>query len=135
MTESKPFAAGDDVDSQCLKCKALTNHTIIALIEEKIAKVQCNVCRASHKYRPAVAAKPPRVRAPAKPKRPAPRQHSADWDAAQALKYSMTAAFRQNDLIDHPTFGLGLVVGTIQPNKIEAQFDGGRKILCCGSVS
>ena len=135
MPTSKPFAPGDDVDSQCLKCKALTNHTIVALLGEEIAKVQCNTCGANHKYRPAAVPKTPKARTTTpKAKRPPAKQHSADWDAAQAVKYSMTATFRQNDLIDHPTFGLGMVVGTIQPDKIEAQFDSGKKILCCGAV-
>ena len=49
--------AGDDVESRCLKCKAVTNHTIIAMADDAIAKVQCNSCKARHKYRAPVAEK------------------------------------------------------------------------------
>jgi len=43
----------------------------------------------------------------------------------------VTATFKQGDLLDHAFFGLGLVVATTQPNKIEVIFREGGKILIC----
>jgi hypothetical protein len=42
---------GDDVDDFCIKCKRLTNHTIVSLIDEKPAKVRCRACYNDHDFR------------------------------------------------------------------------------------
>lgn len=42
---------GDDIDDFCIKCKRLTNHTIVSLVEEKPAKVRCRTCYNDHDYR------------------------------------------------------------------------------------
>jgi len=140
------LTAGSEVDSHCLKCKDLTNHTIIALADEKIAKVQCNVCGGKHKYRPAKPAKSSKVKtkvsktSAAKAASAALKEQKAaadfealfkDRDTAEAKPYGMTATFKKNDMIDHPTFGLGLVTSTIQADKIEVMFKDGSKLLIC----
>jgi hypothetical protein len=35
------------------------------------------------------------------------------------------------DLIQHPSFGLGCVINTIKPNKMEVSFRSGIKLLRC----
>jgi hypothetical protein len=35
---------GDDVDDFCPKCKRLTNHSIVSLVDAKPAKVRCRTC-------------------------------------------------------------------------------------------
>lgn len=42
---------GDDVDDFCIKCKRLTNHTIVSLVEQQPAKVRCRTCYNDHDYR------------------------------------------------------------------------------------
>jgi hypothetical protein len=42
---------GDDLDDYCIKCKRLTNHTIVSLVEEKPAKVRCRTCYNDHDFR------------------------------------------------------------------------------------
>lgn len=42
---------GDDIDDFCIKCKRLTNHTIVSMVEEKPAKVRCRTCYNDHDYR------------------------------------------------------------------------------------
>ena len=140
------LTAGSEVDSHCLKCKDLTNHTIIAMADEKIAKVQCNVCGGKHKYRPAKPAKAAKAKTRVS-KTAASRAASAalkeqkaaadfealfkDRDTAEAKPYAMTATFKKNDMIDHPTFGLGLVTAIIPADKIEVRFETGSKLLIC----
>ncbi len=149
MTDKKPLAAGDEVDSRCLKCKDVTNHTIIAMAAGEVAKVVCNVCKSQHKYRaPKPEKKAAAVRktaagkaAPKAPKVPKPtkaekavayfEEMTSGRDSSKALSYAMKNTFKENDLLNHPTFGLGLVVGTVQPNKIEVLFKEGSKILIC----
>ena len=42
---------GDDVDDYCIKCKRMTNHTIVSLVETKPAKVRCRTCYNDHDFR------------------------------------------------------------------------------------
>lgn len=41
---------GDDIDDYCVKCKRVTNHNIVALVEEEPAKVRCRSCYHDHEY-------------------------------------------------------------------------------------
>jgi hypothetical protein len=42
---------GDVIDDFCVKCKRLTNHAIVSLVDEKPAKVRCRTCYSDHDYR------------------------------------------------------------------------------------
>lgn len=42
---------GDIIDDFCVKCRRLTNHSIVSLVEEKAAKVRCRTCYHDHDYR------------------------------------------------------------------------------------
>lgn len=46
-----PLRLGDDVDDYCIKCKRLTNHSIIALMGDEPAKVRCRTCYNEGPYR------------------------------------------------------------------------------------
>jgi hypothetical protein len=46
-----PYRLGDDVDDYCIKCKRITNHSIVSLVEEEPAKVRCRTCYNDHDYR------------------------------------------------------------------------------------
>jgi hypothetical protein len=41
---------GDDIDDYCVKCKRLTNHVIVALLDEEPAKLRCRSCYHEHPY-------------------------------------------------------------------------------------
>lgn len=41
---------GDDVDDFCIKCKRLTNHAIVAMMESEPAKVRCRTCYHEHAF-------------------------------------------------------------------------------------
>lgn len=42
---------GDDIDDFCIKCKRITNHAIVSLMDGKAAKVRCRSCYSEHDYR------------------------------------------------------------------------------------
>jgi hypothetical protein len=42
---------GDIIDDFCVKCRRLTNHAIVSLLEAKAAKVRCRTCYSDHDYR------------------------------------------------------------------------------------
>jgi len=42
---------GDVIDDFCVKCRRLTNHSIVSLVETQAAKVRCRTCYSDHDYR------------------------------------------------------------------------------------
>lgn len=45
------FRLGDVIDDYCVKCRRLTNHAIVSLIDGAAAKVRCRTCYSDHDYR------------------------------------------------------------------------------------
>jgi hypothetical protein len=147
---SKSKTAGDTVDARCTKCRLVTNHTIIAMVGAEIVRVQCNTCGGSHKYHPPKA-EPVSSSTPSKAARPAAKPPTSsrkaraeeasdfqEWAARcrregdiRSRPYDIDGAFRSDEVIAHPSFGLGIVKTTIRPNKMEVLFEGGRKLLRC----
>jgi DNA-directed RNA polymerase subunit M/transcription elongation factor TFIIS len=42
---------GDDIDDFCIKCKRLSNHLIVSLMNSAAAKVRCRSCYSEHDFR------------------------------------------------------------------------------------
>lgn len=42
---------GDVIDDYCVKCRRLTNHSIVSLMSGAAAKVRCRTCYNDHDYR------------------------------------------------------------------------------------
>ena len=42
---------GDVIDDYCVKCRRLTNHSIVSLMDNRAAKVRCRTCYHDHDYR------------------------------------------------------------------------------------
>jgi hypothetical protein len=144
---SRQLSAGSTIETRCTRCKGVLNHTIVAMVGEKIVRVECSTCHGVHAFHPV---KPPKEAATAKAARTkvaAPRKTKADPDAAaraewealqpgldssQAIPYDMNRAYRMKNLLSHPNFGLGIVQLVIPPNKIDVLFQDGKKRLRCG---
>lgn len=122
------------------------NHTIVAMVGEKIVRVECNTCHGTHNYHPVkvpkepIAVKAPREKAatPRKARVEPEAAARAEWaalqpdmDPAQAIAYDMNRKYRANNLLRHPLFGLGIVQAVLQ-NKIDVLFQVGKKLLRCG---
>ncbi len=45
------YRLGDVIDDYCVKCRRLTNHSIVSLVEDQAAKVRCRTCYHDHDYR------------------------------------------------------------------------------------
>ncbi|MBI1898017.1 MAG: hypothetical protein HYZ57_08305 [Acidobacteria bacterium] len=41
---------GDVVDDYCIKCKRITNHSIVSIVNGEVAKVRCRSCYHDHNY-------------------------------------------------------------------------------------
>lgn len=145
MTEST-IQAGSSVESQCKKCKALTDHHVVIMDGDKIAKVECKVCSGRHAYKPAQAApkepKEPKAKAPAKPSRQTAFRNAqtatalAFWEkavsAGKPVPYGMTSRYKVGDVIDHSSFGLGAVQKIMRPNTMSVLFSDSLRNLRCG---
>ncbi len=81
------------------------------------------------------AAKVTRTTAVARQKAALQKNESAWQEAMVRLSalspqpYSMVTPFQQDDFVDHPTFGRGVVIAIIRPDKMEILFQEGVKVL------
>jgi hypothetical protein len=144
---NRQLSAGSNIETTCTRCRAVLNHTIVAMVGEKIIRVECNTCHGTHAFHPVKAAKEPGTARTAQTKVAAPRKSKADPEAAaraewialqpdmnpaQAIPYDMNGTYRVKDLLLHSHFGLGIVLLVLPPNKIEVLFQDGKKRLRCG---
>ena len=51
---------GDDIDDFCVRCKRITNHAVVSVVNAEPAKVRCRTCHSDHDYRHEQAP-PPKV--------------------------------------------------------------------------
>lgn len=148
MTIPNAIRVGGEIDAACGKCLLNLAHTIIAMVGPKVIKVKCNTCGGEHNYRgtqplvKAVSFAAPR-RASAAASGAAPKRAPAvvvSWDEqfkgkdlTKARKYSPRETFVVDDVVDHPTFGLGLV-RAVRDGKVEVAFKQEDKILVHGKT-
>lgn len=45
------FRLGDVIDDWCVKCRRLTNHSVVSIVDGTVAKVRCRTCYHDHDYR------------------------------------------------------------------------------------
>lgn len=135
---NKSLSAGDYVASRCTRCKADTNHTIVAMVGDKVVRVECNTCGSTHNYHAAKSPTGPTTRRTTAAAKPRTTRAQRDWEALlataspdEAVPYTMTTPMQEGMLIHHPSFGLGRVIGTTKPNKMEVRFSSGIKLLRC----
>ncbi len=144
---------GGEIDAFCNKCQLNLAHTILAMVGSKVVKVKCNTCDSEHHYRgeqplekaqsfaaPRKSSASPAAKA-AKAARAATSKASkieVSWedafkgkDVSKARKYSPKETFKPEDVLDHPTFGLGLVVA-VRDEKIDVKFRQFEKTLVHG---
>jgi hypothetical protein len=50
-------------------------------------------------------------------------------NSSNAKIYNIKGNFRKDEIIDHPKFGIGLVLSIIQANKVEVFFKDGPRLL------
>ena len=144
---SRQLSAGSAIETLCTRCNGVLNHTIVAMVGEKIVRVECDTCHGVHAYHPVKVPKGPAVAKAARTKVTSPRKTKTDpelaaraeWaelqpgmDPSQAVPYDMSRVYRTKNLLSHPNFGLGIVQLVIPPNKIDVLFQDGKKRLRCG---
>ena len=42
---------GDEIDDYCVKCRRITNHSVVSMVNREPAKMRCRTCYNEHDYR------------------------------------------------------------------------------------
>ena len=133
------FATGKEVISYCGKCKLALSHTIVSMKDPStIGKVECRTCKTTHAYKDP-STKTKKVRS--KSMIPGGKSKSMSvndlWTEeigkaqGKPIAYTIRHTFSQGDMVDHKTFGLG-IVQTLVDGKIEVLFQHDIKTLVHG---
>lgn len=133
-----PLKVGGETTAYCTSCKIMKDHVIVAMKNDKPAKVECMGCGKQHLYRAQPPGTPkPRTAAgrPAKRNSPVSVAPQEDLETrlagadARARTYSPKVTFAIGDAVRHPSFGVGVVVMLPAKFKMEVDFRAGRKLL------
>ena len=138
--KKKPQTAGGEVDTYCSRCALELAHVIVAMNGPRIVRVQCKTCKTVHGFHAPAA--PGGERAKRAPREGGHRggaigdnaydQVMRGRDISRARPYRPVLQYETNDVLSHPTFGIGAVTKVLADNKIEAAFRSGLKVLVHG---
>jgi len=130
---------GGEVDSFCTRCQMTLAHTIHAIVGGRPVKVECNTCHGIHRYRGDAGAAASPARAAGAPRLARARPVTASFDEAlrtkdlaMAQRYSPRSTYLVDQVIEHPTFGMGWVSAIRDAGKIEVTFRSDVKVLVHG---
>jgi hypothetical protein len=137
---AEQLKVGGELDAWCTSCRLMKWHTIVALVGNKPAKVECQGCHKQHQFR----AQPPGTPSTTTPGEKKPRASKAAATPAtpsvsfdellggrdsEARTYSPNDKFAVGDIVRHPTFDVGVVTSIPGVQKVEITFREGKKIL------
>ncbi|MGC8927871.1 MAG: hypothetical protein ACP5QK_08090 [Myxococcota bacterium] len=125
----------------CPRCKRETDNTITGFIGQKIRRVRCEVCKSEYNYHRILALKK-RMEEESSSKPDEVKELESQqncyriWedlmlgrDPSTARPYSIKDKYFENDLLNHPVFGVGVVRTVMEDYKIEVVFKTSIKIL------
>ncbi len=134
---------GGEVDGYCTRCEMTLAHTIIAMVQGRPVKVECNTCHGVHRFRgdlpgggtarrPTHAGAPSERRTRERPSTISFEEVLREKNLAMAQRYSPKATYQLDQVIEHPTFGLGWVSAVRDASKVEVTFRSDVKVLVQG---
>lgn len=128
---------GGEVDATCTRCRMELAHTILAMVGSKIARVRCNTCGSDHLYRGTQTARG----AVARPRAAPAEKTVVGWetqlaalDVAAAEDYRPDHRYSVDQVLRHPTFGLG-IVRAVRQEKMDVAFKTAERTLVQGRSS
>lgn len=137
MREDKNRTPVDqNVMTMCTKCEMELSHVVVARNAGGIVeRVKCHTCETEHKYRP------DKKKASKKASKKSINTQEVDlkktyeklvqkFKGKKRLPYSMSGSFKNDDVIDHKTFGMGIVISASH-DKMEVVFSDEPRILVC----
>jgi hypothetical protein len=137
MTAPEPTSpiASHTPPSACQTCDQIVSRFAGAGIRPVRVAIRCRRCGTVHRHHGAPEALP-KTRRTAKAAAALAREAAferllAVTSGRKSRPYSLSGAFKPNDVIEHPTFGLGVVTQLVADNKIQVAFKNGDKLLAC----
>lgn len=138
---------GGEIDAVCTRCRILTNHRIVAMVDGMVKRVICLTCQSQHNYRQPPGEKKEAGARVMRVSREMKKTSAPSGGArvfAQWIKgreeltetprpYKLQGVFEAGEALEHPKFGLGFVQRVIPPNKIEVMFETEIKTLAMNS--
>jgi hypothetical protein len=126
-----------EIDAYCTKCRLVTNHRVVAMVDNVVKRVICLTCNGQHNFRPPPGQKNPKrtgARRVTKDKKRDRTVASKPFEHWQELKaaldpenppapYNMKDTYTQGQAIEHAKFGLGFVIKVPALKKIEVMFE------------
>lgn len=142
---STAIGVGKETLSHCSKCKLILAHIVVTMKSTTVPdKVQCKTCKSTQSFKdPGAKKKKTSVNRVIKSAKKSHSKKSTEtvgelWNKAinkmteSSKDYSMKSSFQMGDVINHPTFGQGVVEKLIDNNKIEVLFqDDYRTLMHC----
>ena len=128
-TVNSEIRTGGTIDSWCGKCKMMLAHTIEALVDDKPARVHCNTCNSQHTYKASAPGK--NVRS-SKPRATRYQGLIRENNTSVPKIYSPKEKYQSGDVLQHPSFGVGVTTAVKDDTKIEVLFETGSKVLVHG---
>jgi hypothetical protein len=124
---------GGSIDSYCGKCRLTTGHTIMAMEGAVVARVRCKACGGTHKFRDphdALKVRKPRAKKGAGEAAAAQIVWEAGLEAARGKEreYTMGAKYRVGEIVNHATFGKGIVM-KLYANKCDMLFKDRERLM------
>lgn len=131
---------GKQVLSFCGSCRMDLSHTIVAMLGDRIIKVECRTCKKIHAYKSAKGINEPVPKSTKIPGKNEPTKIPIEVEWERLIKtsakppktYTIRTAFIEGDKLVHVNFGMGIVKKVIPPNKIEVVFKDDIRLLVTG---
>lgn len=131
-----PPMAAETASGTCSTCEQIVARFAGAGIRPLRVAIKCRRCGAVHRHHASPSTPPLKARRSSKAA--AALAHEVTYERLLAVTsgrksrpYSVSGIFRPNDVIEHPTFGLGVVTHLIAGDKIQVVFKNGGKLLVC----
>lgn len=128
----RSVGVGADIEAECGRC-GTTWHVVIAMVDGRIAQVECGECHRRHRLRSPDTARPrPHRRTGEAPaaKRLVPAAPLVAADPARPVRpYDAGASYVPGDRVEHPAFGPGVVERVVGAHKVQIFFAGGSRVL------
>src|ERR687898_566384 len=93
--QQRRLRLGDILDDYCPRERRITNHAVVAMIEDTVKQTRCTTCDAEHEYKEA--------------KVPAARRRKAEALAAHLVESASRPAAAEADLQGSPDESLSIV--------------------------
>jgi len=124
------------VVTMCTRCEMELNHVVVVHDAEGfVERVKCETCGSEHKYRR------DKKKPPGKIAKKTIRTKKGDFTKTfeklaekfkekEPIPYSMSGSFKNDDVIVHKTFGMGIVIN-VSYQRMEVAFSEGPRVLVC----